>query len=131
MFTKEFLAVNDPSGRIRAYAELAPASTMLLFPEPEQLAVVSLLFAQVTAAVNAPFAFNNEMIINYIQLLIFEGMKGAIQSAPTGQPDARHGSPASFCSSWKASFLSSPLPGLCNSVSRWISPAGLRSMSIT
>lgn len=88
VFTKEFLAVNDPSGRIRAYAELALASTMLLFPEPEQLAVVSLLFAQLTAAVNAPFAFSNEMIINYIQLLIFEGMKGAIQSAPAGQPDA-------------------------------------------
>jgi len=88
VFTKEFLAAADPSGRLRAYPQLAPASTMLLFPGPEQLAVIKLLFGQLTAAVNARFAFSNEMIFNYIQLLIFEGMKGTPLSTPAGQPDA-------------------------------------------
>ncbi|MDO6432631.1 AraC family transcriptional regulator [Flavitalea sp. BT771] len=88
VFTREFLAVNDTLGRFRAYPELAPASTMLLFPEPEQLAVVKMLFEQLTVAVNARFAFSNEMIFNYIQLLIFEAMKGGTQSAPAGHPDA-------------------------------------------
>lgn len=88
VFTKEFLAANDTLGRLRTYPELAPDSTMLLYPEPKQLAVVRMLFRQLTAAVNARFAFSNEMVFNYIQLLIFEGMKGVTPSAPAGHPDA-------------------------------------------
>jgi len=88
VFTKEFLAANDTLGRFRTYPELAPAGTMLLFPEPEQLEVIRMLFGQLTAAVNTRFTFSNEMIFNYIQLLLFEGMKGGTQSAPAGHPDA-------------------------------------------
>jgi len=89
VFTQDFLAANDPSGRLRAYPELARGSSMLLFPEPKQLAVVSMLFSQLTAEVNARFAFSNEMVFNYIQLLLFEGMKGAMPSARTAPPDAK------------------------------------------
>lgn len=89
VFTQEFLAQGDPTGRLRAYPELAPGSAMLLFPEPEQLAIVSMLFSQLTAAVNAGFAFRNEMVFNYIQLLLFEGIKGRIQTPPPAPPDAK------------------------------------------
>jgi len=88
VFTKEFMAANDPLGRLRAYPELAPASAMLLFPESEQLEVVRMLFGQLTAAVNTRFAFSDEMIFNYIQLLIFEGMKAEAKKTPAGQVDA-------------------------------------------
>jgi len=88
VFTKEFLTANDSAGRLRAHPELAPAGTMLLFPEPAQLAVIKMLFRELTAAVNAGFPFKNEMIFSYIQLLLFEGIKGALQPAPPRPPDA-------------------------------------------
>jgi len=98
VFTKEFLAANDPSGRIRAYPAMDPAHTMLVFPDPGKLTVIRMLFSQLTAAIDTGFPFRNDMILNYIQLLVFEGMKGMIQSPPTtdgkmqtppaSQPDA-------------------------------------------
>ena len=89
VFTQEFLAGGDPTGRLRASPELAPGSAMLLFPEQEQLAIVSMLFSQLTAEVNGRFAFSNEMVFNYIQLLLFERMKGAMPPARTALPDAK------------------------------------------
>ncbi|HVU94409.1 MAG TPA: helix-turn-helix domain-containing protein [Puia sp.] len=86
VFTKEFLATHDPFGRMRNYPALAPAHAMLVFPEPEQLAAISILFRQLTAAIDAPFTFRNEMIVNYIQALLFEGMK--TDQFPPPQPDA-------------------------------------------
>ena len=88
IFTKEFLAANDPLGRFRDYPEMAAASTMLLFPEQEQLALIRMLFGQLTAAINVRYTFSNEMIFNYIQLLVFEAMKGGAQSVSGGQPTA-------------------------------------------
>jgi len=88
VFTQEFLAAGDPTGRLRAFPELARGSTMLLFPGQEQLAVVSMLFSQLTAAVNGQFSFSKEMVFNYIQSLLFEGMKGSIAKAPAAPPDA-------------------------------------------
>lgn len=88
VFTSEFLAAGDPSGRLRAYPELTQGSTILLFPEPEQLAIITMLFSQLTAAVRDSFAFSNDMVFNYIQLLIFEGMKGRMRTIPAAPPDA-------------------------------------------
>lgn len=82
VFTKEFLAANDPAGRLRAYPALDPANTMLIFPDPHQLTLVNTLFRQLTAAVDSRYPFKNDMILNYIQLLVFEGMKGPMQSPP-------------------------------------------------
>jgi len=89
IFTREFLATHDPAGKIRAYPALDPAHTMWVFPQAEQLAVIRQLFGQLIAAVNAQFPFKNEMIVNYIQLLIFEGMKAAI-NAPEATQAAIH-----------------------------------------
>lgn len=88
VFTREYLAINDFGGRVRAYSALAPASTMVVFPEPGQLEVVKMLFGQLAAAVNGRAAFSGEMVFNYIQLLVLEGMKGGQQWAADGQPDA-------------------------------------------
>ncbi|HEY6899264.1 MAG TPA: helix-turn-helix domain-containing protein [Puia sp.] len=88
VFTNEFLAANDPSGKIRAMPALGPTYAAVVFPAPAQLAVIKWLFQQLTEAAKAEFAFRNEMMFNYIQLLIFEGMKAEARSLPVQKPDA-------------------------------------------
>jgi AraC-like DNA-binding protein len=88
IFTNDFLTANDPSGNVRTVPALDPAYAAVVFPGPEQLAVIKWLFQQLTKAVNAEFVFRDAMVFNYIQLLVFEGMKAADRSTPDRQSDA-------------------------------------------
>lgn len=82
IFTNEFLTANDPFGKFGIVPALDPAYAAIAFPAPEQLTVIKWLFQQLTKAVKAEFTFRDEMIFNYIQLLIFEGMKVTYKSMP-------------------------------------------------
>jgi len=88
IFTNEFLTANDPSGKIGTVPALDPAYAAIVFPGPEQLAVIKWLFQQLTKAVKTEFTFRNEMVFNYIQLLIFEGMKVTHKSMPDRPSEA-------------------------------------------
>lgn len=85
IFTKEFLTAYNPIGAMPA---LDPAYAAVVFPGPEQLTVVRWLFRQLTETVNAEFPFRNEMVFNYIQLLVFEGMKATHKSMPDAHSEA-------------------------------------------
>lgn len=88
IFTNEFLTANDPSGRLRSLPALDPAYAAVIFPRPEQLAIINGLFQQLTEAIQSKFAFRDAMVFSYIQLLLFEGMKAAERSTPIRQSDA-------------------------------------------
>jgi len=87
-FTTDFLATGDPSGKIRLQHALDPAYAAVIFPAPGQMDVIKFLFRQLTEAVKGEFIFRDVMIFNYVQLLIFEGMKGLTGSLPAQKADA-------------------------------------------
>lgn len=88
IFTNEFLTANVPSSKLGTIPALDPAYAAIVFPGPEQLAVIKWLFHQLTKAVEGDFIFRNEMVFNYIQLLIFEGMRMTCRSVPDQPSEA-------------------------------------------
>jgi len=88
IFKDDFLTANDPSGKLRTLPALDPAYAAVIFPNPEQLINIKWLFEQLIQAVQSEFAFRNEVVFNYIQLLLFEGIKAAEKPQPERQTDA-------------------------------------------
>jgi len=88
IFTGEFLAENDPFAMTGNVPALDPAYAAIVFPGPEQLAVIKWLFQQLTKAVKSEFTFRNEMVSSYIRLLVFEGMKATCKTTPDRRSEA-------------------------------------------
>lgn len=75
LFTEEFLKANDRSESIHESPLFKVGGTPVFEISPDQMAFISTLFQKILAEQNDNYFFKNDLIRNYINLIIHEALK--------------------------------------------------------
>lgn len=81
VFKKDFLNALDLKRNMHASPIFNIENMDVFFPDEEQLSVIKNLFTQIIIQLDSSFPFKDDMVRNYIHLLIYEGLKAQNISA--------------------------------------------------
>lgn len=75
IFTEQFLKANGRTESLQESPLFKIGSNPVFFLDPEQLATISGLYEKIMGELNSAYVYRHELVRNYLNLIIHEGMK--------------------------------------------------------